>query len=70
MRYWSVEKDRAGQMEQLVDSLGMIDFLEILEGICYEKSDHIRTNWQDEELAKCWERNAKTLSKVKVSNCY
>ena len=65
-----MEDDRAYTMEQLVDSLGMVDFMEMLENICYEKAEHVRTNWQDKELAKCWEKNAKELSKVRVSNCY
>ena len=65
-----MDKDRAYQMEQLLDSLGMVDFIEMLTSICYEKAEHVRTNWQDERLGKAWESNAKALEKVKVSNCY
>ena len=62
--------DRAFKMEQLLDSLGMVDFIEMLTSICYEKADHVRTNWQDEGLAKVWEYNAKQLDHLKVKEPY
>ncbi len=65
-----IREDRAYQMEQLLDSLGVVDFVEMLTSICYEKADHVRSNWQDEVLAKAWERNAKAFEKVKVNECY
>ena len=65
-----MNKDRAYEMEELLDSLGIVDFIEMLTSICYEKADHVRTNWQDKELAKAWENNARALEKVKISNCY
>jgi hypothetical protein len=54
------------ELERLLDkhSLGII--LNVLTDICHAKAEHVRTNWQDEELASSWEYNAKQLDKVKL----
>jgi hypothetical protein len=39
----------------LVDSCGLQNILNALFNVCADKAEHIRTNWQDELLAKAWE---------------
>lgn len=43
-------------MESLVDSDGVVGVLALLGAVCDDKANHIRENWQDEGLAKEWER--------------
>jgi len=53
-------------LEDLIDKHGLSGVVSALSDICYEKANHVRTNWQDEVLAKAWEKNAKVLDRVKV----
>ena len=48
-------------LEQLVDSMGLAYVVHALEQVCYEKADHLRSNWGDVPAAKEWERDAKKL---------
>lgn len=48
-------------LENLIDSMGLSYVLHALEQVCYEKADHLRSNWQDEKAAKAWERDARKL---------
>lgn len=48
-------------LEKLIDTHGLQDVLVSLSNICFEKAAHIRENWQDANLAKLWEKNAKVL---------
>lgn len=54
------------QMEQIVDKMGLSTVRDILVGICHEKAEHIRANWQDDELAARWERTAQTFENAKL----
>ena len=54
-------------IEQMIDESGMENFLDAVETVCYDKADHLRTNWQDEYAAKQWE---KTASKIETVICY
>jgi hypothetical protein len=51
-----MEKDTKAILEELVDSTSVSDVLQMLSEIYFEKSEHIRDNWQDEPLARIWER--------------
>lgn len=53
-------------LEMLVDKHSLSNVLALLESICHEKAEHVRTNWQDESLAKAWERAAKTLDSARA----
>jgi len=33
----------------------------MLSDICYEKSEHIRTNWQDRALARVWQNVGRSI---------
>lgn len=52
------------QIETLIDRHTVAKLLEVMAQVCFEKSDHIKENWQDARLAKFWEMNAKTLTKI------
>jgi hypothetical protein len=52
------------ELEQIIDKHGLAHVLQALEQVCYEKAEHIRTNWQDRDLALRWERNGRRLGKA------
>lgn len=52
------------QLEQLLDRAGSTkEFFESLHDIAYEKAEHVRSSWQDEKLAKTWEKLARRLER-------
>lgn len=51
-------KELENTLEQLIDKHGLGAISEALSQVCYEKADHIRSNWQDNGLAKRWETAA------------
>jgi len=48
-------------LESVLDQTNLNEVIKMLGRICYEKAEHVRTNWQDEGLAKAWERNGSKL---------
>jgi hypothetical protein len=55
-------------LESLVDKYSLAQVIENLAEICYGKAEHLRTNWQDEQSAKYWERNGKRLDRLTATN--
>lgn len=55
------EKAFQTELEQAIDSIGLRRLLDLVTNICHEKADHVRTNWQDESMARAWERDAKRI---------
>ncbi len=51
-------------LEGMVDRVGLRDVLYALEYIARGKAEHLRHAWQDEALAKCWDRSARQLEKA------
>jgi hypothetical protein len=51
-------------LEALVDKYAIDGVASVLEQICYAKAEHVRSNWQDENLAKEWESAAKILDRA------
>lgn len=49
------------QIEAFIDGESLSKLIEIVGDICSEKAGHIQENWQDESLAKEWERAANVL---------
>ena len=43
-------------LEQLIDRDGLEPVLRAIEEICHGKAEHVLTNWQDEKLARTWNR--------------
>jgi hypothetical protein len=53
-------------LESILDSSKLNLTVEALGVICWRKADHIRSNWQDEELAMKWERAGNKLVAVSI----
>lgn len=53
-----------GELEHLIDRLGLYRVTELIGEICGEKAEHLRSNWQDEEAAKHWDKAAKQFEKT------
>ncbi len=49
------------ELEAWIDSQGLVYVTTLLETICNEKAEHIRSNWQDTITAKPWDRDASKL---------
>ena len=47
------------KLEHLIDRSSVTEVLQQLVFIANTKAEHVRANWQDENLAKRWERAAK-----------
>ena len=63
-------KEYSKQLEELIDKHGLRAITEELALICYEKSQHLRENWQDETAAKKWDKDARTVinATARISN--
>lgn len=44
------------QLEEILDKHGLDYLLSALARVCSEKAEHVREVWQDEEMAKRWDR--------------
>lgn len=44
------------RLEEMVDAHGLYVVLSMLSDVCSEKSDHLRSNWQDKSGARDWEK--------------
>ena len=64
---WNIDKE---QIEGIIDRVGLLSFVDMVGDICEEKADHIRSNWQDENLAKVWDKRAKVMqsARIKITN--
>lgn len=51
-------------LEAILDRYSVRAVLEALAGICFDKADHVRTNWQDDITARAWDRDAKAIDKL------
>jgi hypothetical protein len=58
----------AEQLEEIIDSHGITNVLEAIEQVCYEKAEHVQSNWQDRPLAKAWEKVATKLGVAIVAS--
>jgi hypothetical protein len=55
------DNDLKHTLETLVDQTSVVEVLRALADVCYEKSEHIRTTWNDQILARLWERSANQI---------
>lgn len=51
-------------LEQCIDQTGLSQVVEHLSEICDAKAEHLRSNWQDQDTARSWERAGKSLSHI------
>jgi hypothetical protein len=49
-------------LEQFIDGSSLFAVLEMIEVICEEKAEDIAANWQDQKLARSWQRAAHRLA--------
>ena len=54
-------KGLPSRLEAEVDRTSVSQVVQTLADVCREKAQHIRENWQDEGLAKVWDRVATRL---------
>jgi len=54
-------------LELLIDGSSVSEVLDMIGTICSEKGEHIRRNWQDEPLARRWERAGKQCDSLSDS---
>jgi hypothetical protein len=52
------------RLERFIDTGSLAGVLEIIEGICHAKADHLRASWQDESAARSWEQAAKVIERA------
>jgi hypothetical protein len=60
-------KAQTDSLEMLVDSLGLVQVVEILASLCFDKQEHLETNWQESPASldlKAWKHNGGYLYKV------
>lgn len=50
------------QLEEIVDMFGIADTAYALATICHEKAEHARANFNNEIIAKGWERCADKIA--------
>lgn len=55
------------ELETMMGSVGVNDMLSLMADICAEKAEHIRSNWQDDALAKAYDRAGKALDRLKTN---
>lgn len=58
------------ELESWIDAHGLVYVTTLLETICSEKAEHLRSNWQDANSAKSWDRDSKKLAAIsqKIEN--
>lgn len=58
-------KDAKIALEDIIDKVQLEECLSMLEEICYEKAEHLRSNWQDWGPANEWDEYGKLIANVK-----
>ena len=58
------DRNRPVRLEAMVDRDGLDGVLDALAGICGEKAEHLRTNWQDKGAARTWDRWGARIAKL------
>lgn len=57
----NVSDDTLKALEGAIDESSLASVIEALSVIAYEKAEHIRSTWQDQQTARMWTRNARRL---------
>ena len=56
-------KDEYDALEALMDRIGVVRTLDAVATICHQKADFVRSDWQDNALAKQWDHVGQIVSK-------
>jgi hypothetical protein len=51
-------------IEAIIDRVGLHNFIALTSVICFEKAEHIATEWQDTTLAKDWAKVGRLLDNL------
>lgn len=62
-----ISEARKLQLKAMIDGTSLAEVLDMIGTICSEKGDHIRANWQDEPLARRWERAGQRCDNLSAS---
>lgn len=54
-------------LEDLVDRCGISGVLYMLSEVCALKAEHVRSNWEDEPIARDWDKAQKVLARAQTS---
>lgn len=73
--YYDHGRERRDKLEAVLDTCSPADLCEMLAIVAQEKAGHLRTNWQDPDTAKLWERVGKEFDRaaarlLKLGNPY
>ena len=55
-------------LEGLLDQLTLSAILEMLERLCHKKAENLREHWQDEVTAKLWDKAARQIEQLTLSD--
>lgn len=58
------EQELSHVLEELVDRVGMDRVLDTLAQVCFEKAEHIRVSYGDDEVADEWEDTGADIARV------
>ncbi|BAZ41894.1 hypothetical protein NIES4101_78620 [Calothrix sp. NIES-4101] len=61
-----MHKEYMELLEGLIDKLTLSAILEMLERICHKKAENLRTHWDDENLAKLWDKAARQIEQINI----
>lgn len=53
------------RLEKIVDEYTIEQTIEALAEVCFLKSEHLKTNWQDEYSSELWEKIGNKLNNIK-----
>ena len=53
--------------EEAIDAYGLQRTLELIAEICWEKAEHIRSNWQEPDMAVVWERASQIILRASIN---
>lgn len=61
------DRDLDRKAEEMIDGASVERVLDALSRVCYEKSDHIRSSYQDMGLAREWMKAARVIERASAS---
>jgi hypothetical protein len=55
-------------LESFIDANSLQDALQLLSEICWQKANHVQSNWQDSKLATVWEHAGTAIDKLSIKD--
>lgn len=66
-QFHKTQRELIEAIEPLLDNTDLAEVLFAIGKICYEKAEHLRVTWQDENGAKQFDRAGQALDRFAVS---